>query len=89
MEVAAIAATLAMTVITRPASITGRRPNRSDRVPSTSCETAMPNKNSESVSCTAPAPAPSVVTSPGIAGARMLRQSGPIAVKAINKASRR
>ena len=61
IEVAASAAKLATTVSARPASITGRRPKRSDSVPSTSCETAMPSRNSESVSCTVPAPAPSVV----------------------------
>ena len=48
--------------------------------PSTSCETAMPSRNSESVSCTVPAPAPSVTIRPGIAGARMLSESGPTAV---------
>ena len=80
IEVAASAAKLATTVSARPASITGRRPKRSDSVPSTSCEIAMPSRNSESVSCTVPAPAPSVTIRPGIAGARMLSESGPTAV---------
>ncbi len=89
IEVAASAAKLATTVSARPASITGRRPKRSDSVPSTSCETAMPSRNSESVSCTVPAPAPSVTISAGIAGARMLSESGPTDVAPISSASRR
>ena len=65
IEVAASAAKLATTVSASPASITGRRPKRSDSGPSTSCEIAMPSRNSESVSCTVPAPAPSVTIRPG------------------------
>ena len=89
IELVASAAKLATTVSARPASMTGRRPKRSDSVPSTSCETAMPSRNSESVSWTVPAPAPSVPIRPGIAGARMFSESGPTAVMAISSASSR
>ncbi len=44
IEVEKIAATLAVAVMNRPASSTGLRPKRSDSGPSSSCETARPNR---------------------------------------------
>ena len=40
----AIASTLDKAVIVRPTITTGRRPKRSDSGPSTSCDTASPNR---------------------------------------------
>ena len=85
----ASAAKFATTVSASPASMTGRLPKRSESGPSTSCETAMPRRKSESVSCTAPASAPNVTIRPGMAGARMLSESGPTAVIPISSASSR
>jgi hypothetical protein len=46
-----IAIRLATTVSPRPPSMTGRRPKRSDNGPMTSCATASPIRNSDTVSC--------------------------------------
>ena len=83
-----IAIRLANTVSARPPSITGRRPKRSDSGPITSCATASPIRNSDTVSCMVVAGVPNWCDSSGTAGTRMLSEVGPIAVVAIRSSSR-
>ena len=71
-----------------PATITGRRPRRSDTGPQISVDTAIATSDSDSINCATPAGTANPVAIAGSAGDSACNETGPIAVTAANSATR-